>query len=143
MRFDDEVTIAAPPDTVWRVYSDVERWPEWTASVRSVRYTEGADLAPGATVQIEQPKLPKAVWQVTDIEPGRSWTWAAKAPGITTVATHTVEPRPDGTTLVRQSIEQRGPLGALFARLYARLTRRYLAMEAAGLKAASEARTAA
>lgn len=143
MRFDDQVTIAAPPDTVWRIYSDVEHWPDWTASVRSVRYTSGSDLEPGATVRIEQPKLPPAVWQVTEVEPGRSWTWVAKGPGITTVATHTLEPQPDGATLVRQSLEQRGPLGAVLGRLWARLTRRYLAMEAAGLKAASEARAAA
>ena len=123
MQFEDQVTIAAPPDSVWRIYSDVEGWPDWTASVKTVRYTSGAELVPGATVRIEQPKLPKAVWEVTEIEPGRSWTWVAKGPGITTVATHTLEPLPDGGTLVRQHLEQRGPLGALFGRVYARLTR--------------------
>jgi len=143
MKFDDEVIIDAPADVVWDVYADVERWPEWTDSVSAVEHLEGAGLEPGARVRIEQPKLPKAVWQVSALDPGRSWTWTSKAPGITSIATHAVEPRPDGRTHVSQSIDQRGPLGALIGRLYARLTRSYLAMEAAGLKARSEARASA
>lgn len=143
MRFDDQVTIDAPPDVVWGVYADVEHWPDWTASVTSVRFASGTELAPGARVRIRQPRLPAATWEVSDLDPGRSWTWVAKAPGITSVATHTLEAGADGTTHVRQSIEQRGPLGAVFGRLYARLTRSYLALEAAGLKARSEARATA
>jgi uncharacterized protein YndB with AHSA1/START domain len=143
MRFDDEVSIDAPVDAVWRVYADVERWAEWTASIGGVRYVAGDALVPGARVRIEQPKLPPAVWEVRAVDPGRSWTWVAHAPGITSVATHTLEPRDDGTTHVRQSIEQRGPLGAVFGRLYARRTRSYLAMEGAGLKARCEARATA
>lgn len=143
MRFDDEVIIDAPAEVVWDVYADVERWPEWTASISDVHHVSGTGVEPGARVRIRQPKLPKAVWEVSALDPGRSWTWISKAPGVTSVATHTVEPRPDGRTHVRQSIEQRGPLGALIGLLYARLTRSYLAMEAAGLKARSEARAAA
>jgi hypothetical protein len=143
MRFDDEILIGAPADAVWRVYADVEHWSEWTPSITAVRFVDGATLAPGARVHIEQPKLPKAVWEVSAIEPGRAWTWVSKAPGITSTATHTLEPLDDGTTRVCQSIEQSGPLGAVFGRLYARLTRSYLAMEAAGLKARCEARTTA
>jgi uncharacterized protein YndB with AHSA1/START domain len=139
MRNDDEITIDAPPDLVWGLYADVEHWPDWTASVTTVRHVSGDGLSPGARVRVEQPKLPKAVWEVSALDPGRSWTWVSKAPGITSVATHTVEPRADGRTHVTMSIDQRGPLGALFGRLYARLTRSYLAMEAAGLKARSEA----
>jgi hypothetical protein len=39
---------------------------------------------------------------------------------------------------VRQRIEQRGPLGALVGVMLRRLTRRYLELEAQGLKARSE-----
>jgi uncharacterized membrane protein len=37
MDFDISVDIAAPPDVVWAVVSDAERWHEWTESVRSIR----------------------------------------------------------------------------------------------------------
>ena len=75
--------------------------------------------------------------------PGRSWTWEAKVPGFRTVAVHDVEAVDSSTTRVRSSIAQTGPFGELFGRLYARLTRKYMAMEAAGLKSLSEARASA
>jgi hypothetical protein len=43
-------------------------------------------------------------------------------------------------TLVRQRIEARGPIGVLVGTITRRLTRRYLELEAQGLRAASEER---
>ena len=143
MRFEDEILINEPIDVVWAVYSDVERWPEWTASVDTSEFVEGNELAVGARVAIKQPKLPKAVWQVTGIEPGRSWTWVAKGPGVRTTAVHTLESIDARTTRVRMTLEQGGLFGGLVGRLWAKLTREYLATEAAGLKTRSEARASA
>jgi uncharacterized membrane protein len=139
MQFDDEVVINASIDDVWAVYSDVERWPEWTASMRSVRYVEGVALAVGARVRIQQPRLPAAVWEVRAVDPGRSWTWVASGPGVRTTALHTVEPVATDTTRVHQTLVQRGPIGIVLGRVYGRLTRAHLAMEAAGLKQRCEA----
>lgn len=137
MRFAEQITVAAPPEQVWEVYADVARWPEWTESITSVELLDGATaLAPGVRARIRQPKLPVAVWEVTAIEPGRSWTWEAKAPGARTTATHTVAATPGNarSTTVDSSLTQAGPLGWVIGRLYAGLTRRYLAMEAQGLE---------
>jgi uncharacterized membrane protein len=139
----DGVTIDAPAAVVWDVYSDVERWPTWTASVTDVRLVDGTDIALGTKAAIKQPRLPRLVWTVTAVEPGRSWTWVSRSPGATTTANHEVRPLPDGTTLVEQTLEQAGLLGALVGRLTRRMTRRYLAMEAAGLKQRAEALAAA
>lgn len=46
--------------------------------------------------------------------------------------------QPGGGTLVRQRIDQNGMLGALVGRLMRSMTRRYLKLEAQGLKARSE-----
>ena len=46
----------------------------------------------------------------------------------------------DRSTLVRQRLEQRGPVGALVGRLMRGMTRRYLELEAQGLKKRSEQR---
>jgi uncharacterized membrane protein len=143
MRFEHDVTINAPADAVWKIYADVERWPEWTDSIRSVRFVEGDGIKPGARVRIEQPKLPKAEWTVRDVQPGRAWTWVSKAPGIESTAIHELIPEGDAQTRVHTTITQTGPLGAVFGRIYAKLTRSYLAMEAAGLKQRSEARASA
>jgi hypothetical protein len=60
--------------------------------------------------------------------------------GATTLASHEVVPQDGGRTLVRQRIDQRGPIGVVVGALIRRLTKRYLELEAQGLKARSEAR---
>lgn len=142
MQISDGIDITAPIDVVWQVFADVQRWPQWTDSVTSVELPGGGPLAVGSQVKISQPRLPDATWTVTDLSPGRSWTWSSAAPGVTTTAVHTLTARGPDVTRVDQSIIQQGLLGALVGRLYAGLTRRYLRMEARGLKAASEARVA-
>ncbi len=135
----DEMTIAAPIEQVWAVYFDVEQWPTWTASVSDVRLIEGSEVSIGTKVRIKQPRFPPLVWTVTSVEPGTSWTWVTRSLGATTTATHVLRARDDGSTHVEQTIDQRGIVGATVGRLVIRLTRRYLAMEAAGLKQRAEA----
>jgi uncharacterized membrane protein len=136
---DSSIEIAAGAAIVWDIYTDVERWPEWTASIERVVPLDGAVIEVGRRFEIAQPRLPKVVWEVTAVDAGRSWTWRQHSPGSTALATHEVVPQGDRRTLVRQRVEQRGPLGAVFGALTRRLTRRYLALESEGLKARSEA----
>ncbi len=135
---EDGIEIDAPPRAVWDVFSDVERWPEWTASVTSLTGKDGPALAVGKRFAIKQPGLQKLVWQVTELEPGTSWTWVHRSPGVLVTARHYVTALPGGRTLVRQELDQRGVLGALVGKLTVRRTKRFLSMEAAGLKARSE-----
>lgn len=137
---DSSVRIAAPPSLVWDVFSDVERWPEWTASITRLVAVDGPGLAVGKRFEIKQPRMPKLVWQVTEVQPGASWTWVQRSPGGSTSARHDVVAETDGHTLVRQQLDQRGPLGALVGRLMQGMTKRYLELEAQGLKATSEQR---
>jgi uncharacterized protein YndB with AHSA1/START domain len=135
---ESSVEIDAPTSLVWEVFTDVERWPEWTASVTNLVALDGPGLAVGKRFQIKQPKLPTLVWEVTDVAPGVSWTWAQHSSGGSTFAHHALTPMDDGRTLVRQVLDQRGPVGAIVGRLMLRTTRRYLEMEAQGLKLRSE-----
>ena len=130
--------IDAPAKVVWDVFSDVERWPDWTASVTRLVALDGPGLDVGKRFEIKQPRMPKLVWEVTEVTPGQSWTWVQRSPGGLTVARHDVIAESDGSTRVRQSIDQRGPIGLLVGLLMRRMTKRYLNLEAAGLKARSE-----
>lgn len=50
--------VAATPEAVWRVLSDVEGMPGWTSSMASVRIVEGPNPPDaGTAVRIEQPGL--------------------------------------------------------------------------------------
>lgn len=137
---ESSIEIQAPASVVWDVYTDVERWPEWTASVERVVALDGPSIEVGKRFEIKQPRMPKLVWEVTEVAPGSSWKWRQRSPGGTTIAYHEVAGGPDGTTLVRQGVDQRGPLGALVGLLMRRTTRRYLELEARGLKERSEQR---
>ena len=129
------VDIAAPPERVWEVLADVERWSEWTETVTWVRRLDDGPLRSGSRAKINQPKIPETEYVVTGIEPGQSFTWVATGPGVTTTARHTIEALPGGGTRVTLAVDQAGLLGSVMGRFYRGLTDRYLANEAEGLKA--------
>ena len=132
------IEVDAPPDRVWDVLVDVERWPEWTDSVSSVRLLDAGPLAVGSRVEISQPRIPTGTYMVTTLEPGSLFIWQQRQPGSTVSAHHECAPLPDGGTRVELRVVMSGAVGGVVGRLYRKLTARYLAMEAAGLKARAE-----
>ncbi len=129
--------VAAPPERVFAIMTDIERWPEWTSSVTGIEQLEPGPLKVGTRAKIRQPKLLPAIWKVTAIEPGRGFTWINTGPGVRVAGNHFVEPI-EGGTRVTLSLQFGGFLGPLVARLTAELNNRYLKIEAAGLKRRSE-----
>ena len=137
MRTQEQVDIEAPADVVWDVMTDVRRWPEWTDSITSVEALQDGPLRVGAKFRVRQPRLPRAVWEVTEVQPGRSFTWVNRTPGLVSTATHSVEGHEHRTSSGSLTLEQSGALSFL-VRPYRSLTRRYVQLEAAGLKRRSE-----
>jgi len=147
--------IPAPLPLVWSVLADVERWPEWTASIARVKMLSPGPLQVGSRVRIHQPQLPPAWWQVTELNPGASFTWISRAPGVLVTAQHAAEETAASTRPVREraaplivnsrprshrasvtlSIRYEGLVGKLLARWVGKLNERYLEMEVNGLKA--------
>lgn len=132
------VEIEAPPARVWEVLADVAHWPEWTASVTRVKRVGTGPLALGSEVVIKQPRLLTARWRVISYAPGEEFTWQSALAGGRIVGTHRVEPIATARTRVTLIARSEGPLANLLAALTARRTRRYVGMEAAGLKKRSE-----
>lgn len=132
-RFHTTRHVEAPPARVWEVLVDVTRWPEWTPTVDSVERLDDGPLAVGSQVVLRQPRLPKASWTVTEVVAGRSFTWEATSPGIRSVATHEVVADGDGSRVTLE-LTQLGPMGAVAALVWRRLTQRYVDLEAASLE---------
>ena len=101
--------------------------------MRKVTRLDEGTLAVGSRVRVQQPLLITVVWQVTEVDPGRSFTWISVTPGQTSVATHAVRSMGAGTSELRLTLHQSGALSPVLGLMFVNLTRRYLRMEAEGL----------
>jgi uncharacterized protein YndB with AHSA1/START domain len=137
MEHETSVHIEAKPKRVWEALMDIESWPEWTASMTWLKRVEDGPLQDGSDVQIKQPRLRATVWTVTDLVPGERFTWRNSGAGVTTEADHELVANPDGTTVTLR-IRQSGWLSGVSGFLGGSAIRRYMDMEAAGLKARCE-----
>jgi uncharacterized membrane protein len=130
-------TVAAPTDAVWRLFIDIERWPEMSASILEVRRTDSGPVQVGSEAIVRQPGLIRARWRVTEIEPGRSFIWETKVAGVTAVGGHLVEPDGDHA-MITLTLRQYGPLAPLMAALTSRLTKKNIALELEGFRRTAE-----
>jgi uncharacterized protein YndB with AHSA1/START domain len=137
------VDIAASPQRIWAVLIEVEKWPEWTPSMKAVQRLDSGPFHTGSKARIRQPRLPATVWQVTDFQHDHAFTWEAKALGARTIAEHRIIPQPTGLCTVVLSVRQTGFLTPVLRPLLSTLTRRYVEMEAQGLKRRCEQVSAA
>jgi uncharacterized protein YndB with AHSA1/START domain len=122
----------------WAALTDVTDWPQWTRSISTLRRRDEGALRVGSAAEIKQPGMPALVWRVTELRDGESFRWEARSPGVRTIGDHQVSADPAGGTRITVRVEQHGPLAGLVRLLTGRRTRRYLRMEADGLKAAAE-----
>jgi uncharacterized membrane protein len=135
--FTHSIDIQAPPDTVWAIWSDIEHWSEWTASITKIEKLAPGPLAIGLRACVSQQNLPTAIWRVTELEENRGFAWVSASPGAHVTGIHTIEPIASGSRAT-MTLHFAGPVALLFGRLTRSLTQRYLHLEANGLKARSE-----
>ena len=138
MEYIETIRIEADRSRAWRALAAVTTYPQWTTSMTAVSGLDGPELAVGRRFQIRQPGLPTAVWSVSDVREGESFAWENRMPGLHSVATHRVGANPDGSTQVTLVLRQTGAVAGLITLLTRGKTRRYIKLEAAGVKAAAE-----
>ena len=98
----------APADRVWRVWSDVNRWPEWNPDMKESRLDGPLKL--GATGMINTRSGGKHDVVVTHYAEGRSFELESTAmPGTKMAIRATIAPSGGGTTIT-QGFEPRGLL---------------------------------
>lgn len=137
LEWTERQAIEAPAGLVWRVVADIESWPEWTSTMLHVERLAGSGLEPGACFRIRQPNLPEAVWRVVGVDPGRSFRWQSSSPGALVEADHRIASVGE-LAEVELAIRFGGVLGRASAYALRGLTRRYLRLEADGLKTRCE-----
>lgn len=137
MKTEVSMNVNRPPEVVWPIMVDVERWPEWTSSMIEVRRLNDGPFGVKSKVRIRQPKLKTMIWEVSEFQAGRSFSWEVRSVGVHVVARHEIKPSAGGSTVVL-TIDQTGWLAPLVQLLLGGITERYMRMEAEGLKRRSE-----
>jgi hypothetical protein len=99
---------------------------------------ETRPLGPGSSARVKQPQLPACTWRVTEFEDGRSFTWETSSPGAAIRASHRVEGTGPENCRVTLAVEQNGALVELLSPLTRQIGRRFIEMEAQGLKRRGE-----
>jgi hypothetical protein len=101
----------APPDRVWQVWSDVNRWPEWNPDMKA-SHIDGP-LKLGATGNIDTRSGGKHDVVVTHFEQGRSFELESTAlPGTKMAIRATIAPSGAGSRIT-QGFEPRGLLAPI------------------------------
>jgi hypothetical protein len=109
-------TTAASTD-VWRVWSDVDHWPEWNPDMKESRLD--GPLQQGTTGMINTHSGGKHDVVVTMVEPGRAFELESSAMPMTRLAIRaTMEPIAGGTRLT-QAFEPRGLLAPVVGSMMA------------------------
>jgi uncharacterized protein YndB with AHSA1/START domain len=138
VNFDTTVDIDAPEEIVWKAMSDIERWPEWNTSTTEASWLDGKTMGVGSRARIKQPRMPVLIWEVTELDPGSSFTWTTSTPGISTVGLHVISPVAADRVTVTLGLRQSGILASILGILTAARAKRYVQMEADGLKQRAE-----
>lgn len=109
-----------------------------------VERLDAGDFGAGSRARVKQPGMPRLVWEVTEYVPGKVFSWASKAPGVTTTGGHRLVVDPSGRgsggavpgdhATVTLTLDQEGFLAPVLWRLTGSRSRRYVQMEADGLK---------
>jgi uncharacterized membrane protein len=143
MFFQHIIEIDAPASTIWPIMMDLEAWHEWTPSIKRIQKLDEGPPKPGSRAIVHQPKMPKLEWTVTEVDPLVNFSWETRMPGSRSLAHHRIESLGEGQrSKVTLEIYQEGKLARLMGPLFSPMVRRYIKMEAEGLKARAEAAAA-
>jgi len=108
------LTIDVPADKVYDAFVDLGRWLEWNPHFREVKPLSEGPLAAGSKARVALKLSPFAsVWEVTELNPGRSFAWTSSSlPGLRLAFDHIAESA-DGGTHATLRIDIEGPLSFL------------------------------
>jgi uncharacterized protein YndB with AHSA1/START domain len=109
--FECEGTFEAEPDTVWKLWTDVARWPEWDVSKEIARLD--GPFQPGACGWAKQRGNLGGSFTIVMVDPGRRWVTECPVPLGKVVFDHLLEPVAGGRVRVIKRVEAHGGFGPL------------------------------
>lgn len=119
------------------VMGDVQRWPQWCPTIRSVELQAPGRMELGASARVEQPGVRTAVWRVCEWNPPVSFAWETRHPGVHIVGDHRVRVVGKGVE-VELSLAFSGWLAAMMAPVFRRQALSYMQREILALQRVCE-----
>lgn len=86
--FFHEVTTRAPPEAIWSLWSDTQSWKDWDTGLADAALD--GPFAVGARGTITPRSGGSAGFEITAMDPGRSYTFETGLPGSKLVITRTI-----------------------------------------------------
>ncbi len=108
-RFRHSRTFDSSLDEVWKVVTEVEKWPEFIPTMSRVEILNENVLTTGSRVLIKQPLQPSQVWTVLSHEEPHLFVWRTGRNWLSLTATHHLESE-DGQTRQNLILELDGYL---------------------------------
>jgi uncharacterized protein YndB with AHSA1/START domain len=107
--------LPAPPEFVWRFYTEPEQWPRWSADIEHASIK--GELTVGATGRCKYRMLPEGTFRVLSWDPPRSFTldWVTLATHVR--FEHELTPMGAHGTHVRETISFSGLLAPILGLL--------------------------
>lgn len=108
----------APPERVWRIWSDVSTWPTWNPDVAAVALD--GPFTTGTRGTMTTRSGGRHAITLEAVQPGRSFRLETNAvPGARFAFHCEIQPSGQGS-LISQSITMRGPLAPVFSAMMGR-----------------------
>ncbi|WP_055489079.1 SRPBCC family protein [Streptomyces sp. TP-A0356] len=91
----ENLLIHAPLQTIWKIQTDVEKWPTWQPNVETVVKDTPGRLRPGSVFRWTTEGL-NITSTVKQVDYGKRLAWGGPAQGITAIHVWTFTPTRDG-----------------------------------------------
>ena len=101
------IETTAAPEAVWRVWSDVERWPEWNADLERAELS--GPFAAGSTITMHQQGGDQIELRIAEAAPPERFVDQADIGDVVVRTTHRVEPLEGERIRVIYRMEITGP----------------------------------
>jgi uncharacterized protein YndB with AHSA1/START domain len=119
--FECEATFEAEPAEVWKVWTDVARWPDWDVTKEIARLD--GPFEPGVSGWAKQRGNLGGSFTITAVDDGRRWVTECPMPMGKVTFEHVLEPAGDGRVRVIKRAEVQGGFATLLRLLAPKLRR--------------------
>jgi hypothetical protein len=110
IKLEYSTTAQCSTESVWRAFTETERWPEWSKLFAKATWIEGDQWKKDSTLLLEiaQPSA-KLKTTVAEIAAPNQTVWAGNVMGVNIEHRFSFVSQADGRTLMQSSIELSGP----------------------------------